>query len=386
MITLTSWNISSSRADGVFIEGLTTLTAVAVVASDLAIATAEFLITKPDGTTQTVTPTESPSETWTYSMSTTTPGDYQIALRFTDADANRLQGFAKRFSVKAHTAPTITYNVFRCDSNGDLDLQGGYLSVTAWANSNPVELGLNGGIVLDGDFQEGDMASGVAYIVGSGTVDPDTDYTIRFEVEDNASLTTSDSVDIYAVDRIINIEDGGTGIALLKNTAVRNATLTVEDESYPPSFQFGLRGDDPTRRASVLLSTQTVNAKRVNARLQLRQYSYNSTTGAVSSNYESYRLPLVDADMAASETYNLVTDKGATTATLAANGWSSNTQTVAVTGVTSSSLVIVSPAPSSMSAYQAAGIYCSAQGTNSLTFTCSTVPTAAITVNVLIVG
>lgn len=74
------------------------------------------------------------------------------------------------------------------------------------------------------------------------------------------------------------------------------------------------------------------------------------------------------------------------TVTLAANGWSSGAQTVTVSGVTSSNNVIVSSAPSSYQAYISAGIYCSAQGSNSLTFTCMTTPSSALTVNVLILG
>lgn len=74
-----------------------------------------------------------------------------------------------------------------------------------------------------------------------------------------------------------------------------------------------------------------------------------------------------------------------TTATLSTT-WSSNQQTVTVSGVTSSNYIIVSPAPASYDAYCEAGIYCSAQGSNSLTFKCDTVPSAALTVNVMIVS
>ena len=66
--------------------------------------------------------------------------------------------------------------------------------------------------------------------------------------------------------------------------------------------------------------------------------------------------------------------------------WSNNSQTVSVTGVTASNNVIVSPAPASIDAYVAAGIKCTAQGTNSLTFTCTTTPTVAISVNVLVMS
>lgn len=81
---------------------------------------------------------------------------------------------------------------------------------------------------------------------------------------------------------------------------------------------------------------------------------------------------------------NISTGPAALTVTLTANGWTSNSQTVTVTGVTTTNNVIVSPDPSDMDDYSAAGIKCTAQAANSLTFTCETAPEAAIDVNVLI--
>lgn len=72
-----------------------------------------------------------------------------------------------------------------------------------------------------------------------------------------------------------------------------------------------------------------------------------------------------------------------TTATLAVADWSSSTQTVTVSGVKADSVVFVSPAPASASDYASAGILCTAQATDSLTFTCTTTPSNAITVNVV---
>jgi hypothetical protein len=63
--------------------------------------------------------------------------------------------------------------------------------------------------------------------------------------------------------------------------------------------------------------------------------------------------------------------------------WSSNTQTVTVSGVKADSVVFVSPAPASASDYASAGILCTAQAADSLTFTCTTTPSNAITVNVV---
>lgn len=73
------------------------------------------------------------------------------------------------------------------------------------------------------------------------------------------------------------------------------------------------------------------------------------------------------------------------TATLAVADWSGNSQTVNVTGVTASNNVIVAPAPASQTDYTNAGVKCTAQGARTLTFTCDTTPTSALTVNVLII-
>ena len=73
------------------------------------------------------------------------------------------------------------------------------------------------------------------------------------------------------------------------------------------------------------------------------------------------------------------------TGTLTVAGWGSNSQTINVTGVTASNIVVVSPAPASVDAYAEAGIICTAQGDGTLTFTCDTVPTAALTINIVIV-
>lgn len=77
----------------------------------------------------------------------------------------------------------------------------------------------------------------------------------------------------------------------------------------------------------------------------------------------------------------------ARTITLTAAGWSSNAQTVTVSGVSASEpaqLITPTPAIASQSAYYEAGIMCTGQAANSLTFTCQTVPTSNLTVYVVI--
>ena len=72
-----------------------------------------------------------------------------------------------------------------------------------------------------------------------------------------------------------------------------------------------------------------------------------------------------------------------TTVTLASTDWVSSAQTVNVSNMTTTATVWVSPAPASLSAYGEAGVYCSAQAAGTLTFTCSTTPSANLTVNVV---
>lgn len=78
--------------------------------------------------------------------------------------------------------------------------------------------------------------------------------------------------------------------------------------------------------------------------------------------------------------------KQTATATLAAAGWSGNTQTVSVGGVTASNTVIVAPDPAIFSTYTESGIRCTAQASGTLTFVCEDVPAETLTVNVVILA
>ena len=96
--------------------------------------------------------------------------------------------------------------------------------------------------------------------------------------------------------------------------------------------------------------------------------------------------PVYSAD-AANKAY--VDSKAPTsvTVTLTTSGWSSNTQTVTVSGVSATEtaqLITPTPAIASQSVYYEAGIMCTGQAANSLTFTCQTVPTSNLTVYVVI--
>lgn len=81
-------------------------------------------------------------------------------------------------------------------------------------------------------------------------------------------------------------------------------------------------------------------------------------------------------------------DAQVTTATpqLTVDGWIDNSQTVSALGVTLTNFVIVAPSPTSQSDYVNAGIICVDQNTDTLTFTCETIPSVAIDVNVGVIA
>lgn len=87
---------------------------------------------------------------------------------------------------------------------------------------------------------------------------------------------------------------------------------------------------------------------------------------------------------------NLTTEVGKKTVsyaiqvTLTSAGWSGGAQTVSATHVTATNSVVVSPIPAHQDAYSTAGILCTEQAAGTLKFTCTSDPTANITVNVYI--
>lgn len=102
------------------------------------------------------------------------------------------------------------------------------------------------------------------------------------------------------------------------------------------------------------------------------------TTGLTSTNVQD----------AIEEVNGKITDSTLRTATLTTSGWSSKSQTITVSGVladSSAQFVVIAPADkASATAWAEAGVWCTTQGTNSLTFTCDSVPSANINLNIML--
>lgn len=187
----------------------------------------------------------------------------------------------------------------------------------------------------------------------------ETDFSITVDIED--FLTAMSNVFGWTKDYI-------------RQMLGENYNWNIEydyDNSQPTFINLGWT----TTADSSVLSTLTVT------------YTGSQSTGSITVECSSVFTPeativqnpswdRIDVQPAGSSTTSI-------SVTLAVADWSSNTQTVTVTGVAADSVVFVSPAPASASDYASAGILCTAQAANSLTFTCDTTPTNAITVNVV---
>lgn len=123
-------------------------------------------------------------------------------------------------------------------------------------------------------------------------------------------------------------------------------------------------------------ATNTWTAIATEAQVYKKQDTLVSWTNIKTINWES----ILDS-------WNItVSSSTTTTCTLTSAWWSSNSQTVSATWVTASNTVIVSPAPDDIADYADCGVYCSAQGSGTLTFGCDTAPSGDIVVNVLIMS
>ena len=74
------------------------------------------------------------------------------------------------------------------------------------------------------------------------------------------------------------------------------------------------------------------------------------------------------------------------TVSLPKSGWSNKKQTVTANGVTSTNTIIVGANPSCQKTYSESGVFCSAQQSNELTFSCELVPSSDIQANIIIMN
>ena len=153
----------------------------------------------------------------------------------------------------------------------------------------------------------------------------------------------------------------------------------------PSASDVGAVPTSRTVNGKALSSNITLNASDVGARAN-NWTPTASEVGAVPTSRTVNGKPLSSNISLTADDVGAANPPTLRTATLTTSGWSSNNQTVTVSGVSAdetAQLIQPMPAMASQSAYYGAGVLCSGQAANSLTFTCQTVPTADLTVYVV---
>lgn len=211
----------------VFIEGITSLTArcrtIGQFGATFGAQTGMTLIINNGSTVGSVYMLQD-DDGWYRTLNSLSAGNYNFGLRATDS-RGAVTIYSATVPVKAHTAPNLSYEVFRCDANGDRDMSGAYISVTAWSKATPSELGI-ASITVQGIetgttteiIPQTALTEGVASVFG-GTLSPDKSYTLTITTTDDAGTygataqTATQEVVVPKVVRVINVKEGGTGLA-----------------------------------------------------------------------------------------------------------------------------------------------------------------------------
>ena len=329
---LSDYSIVSDRPDGIFISGVTTGTASVKAEGQLG-ATIDRVTARCSQLSVRLTLNQGV-------YSGTLPPQLIRDSQAVILNAIDSRGESTSLSIpiinKAHTTPSVSCDVFRCDESGDANLAGGYLSVTVWASSNPTELGIssisifghdeNGVAVIDdGSGNPLTINSGQTYILGNGNIASDLKYTLEIEAEDAGGYQANETCVIPAVKRVINIKDGNTGIAFFKKAEkdALDAPFPVHSDGL---FWSNTDGTENVSRGLAISYDEGENvygsiyAARGNyteggathyfpQRWMFSMNSKNSSTKERLSAAERYRLPIVDDDLASDAVYDILTNK-----------------------------------------------------------------------------
>ena len=131
--------------------------------------------------------------------------------------------------------------------------------------------------------------------------------------------------------------------------------------------------------SNITVGSTTITADTVTDTLTLVGSNVTLTPDATN---DKVTIGITKANVTSALGYTPSTVKSVTV-TLTTSGWNSNSQTVSVSIVSANNIVIVSPVPEDQDTYSKCGIKCSAQSNGSLTFTCKTLPTTDIHINVV---
>ena len=188
------------------------------------------------------------------------------------------------------------------------------------------------------------------------------------------------------------VEAGYAGTETAFNEALKDVPGHIANKDNPHGVTAAQAGADPTGTAASAVSAHNSSATaHSDIRTALAGKETAGAAAEVQSNLDIHTGNTTVHITAAERTkWNGKADAPkSVSVTLAAASWDSTakTQTVTVTGVSATEtaqMITPTPALASQTAYYDAGILCTGQAANSLTFTADTIPTADLTVYVVI--
>lgn len=218
-----------------------------------------------------------------------------------------------------------------------------------------------------------------AYNSGSLALLSDITGGLPSQTGQSGKFLTTDGTDASWSDKpLVNRATGTNGIGIGGSSLVASGNNSIAVGPNPQATAPGAIAIGVDARATVADGIAIGDYARSTAN---KAYQIGGGTNGTANSFQVGSHQLLNLSDGTIPTARLT--KVNTTVTLAAADWSSNTQTVSVTGMTATGVVMVSPDPTDTADYVSAGILCTAQAAGSLSFSCDTVPSADIDVNVV---
>ena len=294
-----------------------------------------------------------------------TSATYYVELKAGAPSANRTISFPNKAGTVALTTdiPTVSYPVTSVNNKtGAVSLSASDVGALPSTTAIP--------------SKTSDLTNDSGFLTSYTETDP------IFSASAAAGIT---STDISNWNSIVSDDKTWNGVSLTTGNNVISESFTL----YVPVLTNSAGTSAKTVKA-VASGTQSTSANNLvrydaNGYLVSRTTSANdNSTKVATTAYVDAAIPTVPTNVSAFTNDSGYAVINNTTVTLTTAGWSNNSQSVTVTGVTASNSVIVTAAAASESTYLSCGVKCSSQATDTLTFTCTTTPTAAIDVNVIV--
>lgn len=257
----------------------------------------------------------------------TTSGAKTWTIIVTDSRGRQATQTSPSLNVTPYQLPTIKLTARRCDSGGTADDLGNYMTATADCSFDTSIANNKAGVTVKMTSSGGmtttlgtltNQSAAFTYTTPVTAASSTDTFLVEATITDSVGSSVTISTRLSTAQVLMDFKAGGDGIAFggsatdAATVAFKNWAVLVNNHRQYPGIQ--LQGTDQNSIGGwVWLATKLVNSLYAGARMAFSDYSYDSSTGEQLATYETYRLPEVDPDLAASQNYEILTEKTAAT-------------------------------------------------------------------------